>query len=93
MVPDDGPAGIETPGRPFVRLEGLQPMARIKRGYSRDFTPHAETGKRYLLDAIPAGLWSAVRARCKREGISVRALILQLLTAWIEAQATTDERV
>jgi len=61
-----------------------------KRGYSKSFTPHGETGKRYLLDSIPAGLWSRVRAKAKREGISLRALILQLLTEWAaepEAQA------
>lgn len=55
-----------------------------KRGYSRDFKPHGDTGKRYLLDQIPAGLWSAVRAKAKREGVSVRALILKLLTLWVE---------
>lgn len=55
-----------------------------KRGYSRDFKPHGETGKRYLLDEIPAGLWSDVKAKCKRDGISIRAVILKLLTEWIK---------
>ena len=50
-----------------------------KRGYSREFRPHGDTGKRYLLDNIPAGLWTAVREKCKHEGVSVRALILRLL--------------
>ena len=54
-----------------------------KRGYSRDFTPHGDTGKRYLLDDIPAGLWTAVKAKAKRQGLSLRALILQLLTEWL----------
>jgi hypothetical protein len=56
----------------------------IKRGYSKQFTPHRESGKRYLLDQIPAGLWSKARAKAKAEGISMRALILQLLTEWLE---------
>jgi hypothetical protein len=56
-----------------------------KRGYSRDFKPHGDTGKRYLLDQIPAGLWAEVRAKAKREGISVRGLILKLLTEWVQA--------
>jgi len=60
----------------------------VKRGYSTDFTPHGETGRRYLLDQIPAGLWTRVRAQAKRDGLSVRALILQLLTAWLHAQET-----
>lgn len=53
-----------------------------KRGYSRDFKPHGNTGKRYLLDDIPAGLWAAAREKAKREGVSMRALILKLLEDW-----------
>jgi hypothetical protein len=54
-----------------------------KRGYSREFRPHGDTGKRYLLDDIPAGLWSAVREKCKRDGVSIRAQILKLLKEWV----------
>lgn len=61
----------------------------MKRGYSRDFKPHGDTGKRYLLDQIPAGLWSDVRAKARREGISVRALILKLLKDWVSRGAPT----
>lgn len=56
----------------------------MKRGYSKDFTPHGDTGKRYLLDQIPAGLWARVQAKAKQEGVSLRALILRLLTEWLE---------
>lgn len=59
--------------------------AMAKRGYSKEFRPHGETGKRYLLDKIPAGLWRAVQVKAKREGISIRALILKLLTEWSES--------
>jgi len=53
-----------------------------KRGYSRAFTPRTE-GSRYLLDKIPATLWRACQAKARREGVSMRALILQLLTTWL----------
>lgn len=53
-----------------------------KRGYSREFKVRGDTGKRYLLDDIPADLWLKVRAKCKAEGISVRAALLKLLTLW-----------
>lgn len=53
-----------------------------KRGYSRDFTPRTDTYGRYLLDKIPATLWRDVRAKAKREGVSVRALVLMLLQEW-----------
>ena len=61
-------------------------MKTTRRGYSRRFTPHGDTGKRYLLDGIPAGLWSAVKAKCKRDGISIRAAVLHLLTDWINKE-------
>lgn len=54
-----------------------------KRGYSKEFKPHGDTGKRYLLDKIPAGLWTQVKDKAKREGISLRALILGLLKEWV----------
>jgi hypothetical protein len=59
-----------------------------KRGYSREFTPHGNTGarRRYLLDAIPAGLWAASTAKAKRDGISMRALLLHLLTRWLAGE-------
>jgi len=68
-----------------------------KRGYSRQFTPRGDTGKRYMLDAIPAGLWTAVRAKSKRTGISIRATILQQLATWVAEPETppvaqSDER-
>lgn len=58
-------------------------MSADKRGYSRAFKPHGDTGKRYLLDKIPAGLWTSVKAKCTRDGISLRALILGLLQKWL----------
>ena len=61
-----------------------------KRGYSREFRPHGDTGKRYLLDDIPAGLWADVRAKCKRDGVSIRALILMLLKNWLKSPAAKD---
>ena len=54
-----------------------------KRGYSREFTPHGDTGKSYFLDEIPAGLWADVKAKAKRDSISIRALILTLLKEWL----------
>lgn len=54
-----------------------------KRPYSTAFRPHGDTGKRYLLDRIPAGLWADARAKAKREGISMRALMLGWLKDWV----------
>lgn len=56
----------------------------MKRGYSREFTPRSATYGRYLLDKVPATLWLEVKAKAKREGVSLRALILRLLTEWLE---------
>lgn len=54
-----------------------------KRGYSKAFRARKGSGKRYLLDDIPAGLWRDVQAKTKRDGVSVRATILTLLTEWV----------
>ena len=66
-------------------------MAR-KRGYSREFRPQPDSGKRYLLDAIPAELWSAVRAKARRDGVSLRALILHLVTLWLNGTVALPPR-
>lgn len=60
------------------------PRPRRLRGYSKAFTPSDGIGQRYLLDKIPTPLWSAARVRAQREGISMRALLLQLLEKWAD---------
>lgn len=60
-----------------------------KRGYSRDFTPKRRTAsKRYLLDDIPAPLWATAKRKARHQGVSMRALILRLLTNWSDDHAT-----
>jgi hypothetical protein len=58
-------------------------MTAKKRGYSREFTPSSEKHGRYLLDKIPADLWRQVKQKAKRDGVSIRATILQLLSDWV----------
>lgn len=55
----------------------------VKRGYSRDFAPTTERRITYTLDQIPAGFWKRVKAKAKRDGVSLRALILSLLKDWL----------
>jgi hypothetical protein len=59
----------------------------MKRGYSREFTPASEKHGRYLLDKIPAEMWRRARQKAKREGVSMRALILGLLRQWLDGEA------
>ncbi|MGE3840079.1 MAG: hypothetical protein AB7I50_00685 [Vicinamibacterales bacterium] len=54
-----------------------------KRGYSREFTPKSDRRCRIELDRIPPTLYDAVVAKAKRDGISLRALILTLLKEWL----------
>jgi len=55
-----------------------------KRGYSREFTPQTERRVRVEVDRIPPTLYEAVKAKAKREGISLRALTLTLWKEWLE---------
>lgn len=82
--PTDGDKAFKKLEARLMRAAAKLGSMTQKRGYSKDFTPRGKTGKRYLLDSIPAGLWTAVREKCKREGVSIRALILKLLKDWIE---------
>lgn len=55
-----------------------------KRGYSREFTPRTEKRYAFMVDRVPATLHANVTAKAKREGVSVRALILKLLEQWLK---------
>ena len=57
-----------------------------KRGYTYDFTPKSEKHGRYLLDKIPADLWRRVKAKSKRDGVSIRAFLLKGLTEWVDIE-------
>lgn len=52
-------------------------------GYSKDFTPAPQGHKRYLLDRIPVPFWRDVQTKAKAEKVSLRALILRLLSEWL----------
>ncbi len=89
--------GFATTGRPVDAKDSngmranrrlLRAAARItgmaKRGYSREFTPQTERRVRFEIDRIPPTLMDAVKAKAKREGVSLRALTLRLWKDWVE---------
>lgn len=55
-----------------------------KRGYSREFTPKTERRVQLMIDRVPPTLLNAARAKAKREGVSIRALVLGWLKVWVE---------
>lgn len=57
-----------------------------KRGYSREFSANGD-GRAYKLAGIPDDLWTAFREKCTRERVSVRAKLLTLVKADVEAGA------
>ena len=69
------------------------PAMTKKRGYSTDFTPRLrtpESRRRITVDWIPPMLYDAVKAKAKREGLSLRALTLRLLKDWAESAEQVD---
>ena len=60
----------------------------MKRAYSKDF-PCDDDVTTYLLSAIPRKLWRRVRAQAVREDVSLRTLILRLLSEWLNGPART----
>lgn len=55
-----------------------------KRGYSAQFSTTKNKRVSFMLDKIPPALWIRVRAKAKREGVSLRSLILGWCKDWIE---------
>lgn len=54
----------------------------MKQPYSREF-PRQANSKNYPLEGVPAGLLRAARAKARREHLSLRIVLLRLLTKWI----------
>jgi hypothetical protein len=59
-----------------------------KRGYSREFTPRSERRIKIEIDKVPPTLADALKAKAKREGISIRALTLTLWRDWLSPDRT-----
>lgn len=81
-VRDSG--GIKANRRLLRAAATLGGMA--KRQYSRDFTPKTERRVQMVIDRIPPTLYDAVKAKAKREGVSLRALVLGWLKEWIDEE-------
>jgi predicted HicB family RNase H-like nuclease len=64
--------------------------AMTKRQYSREFTPQTTRRVMLTIDRIPPTLYDAVRAKAKREGISLRALVLGWLKKWVEEERSNE---
>jgi predicted HicB family RNase H-like nuclease len=54
-----------------------------KRGYSNEFPTDQSKRVKLEVDWVPPDLARKVKAKAKREGVSLRTLILRLLTEWL----------
>jgi predicted HicB family RNase H-like nuclease len=54
-----------------------------KRGYSTEFPTDHKTRARLEIDRVDPAFVRRVRAKAKREGVSLRTLIQRLLTQWL----------
>jgi hypothetical protein len=57
-----------------------------KRGYSDEFPTTREKRVYFMLDKIPPALWIRVKAKAKREGVSLRSLILGWCQEWLDGR-------
>jgi hypothetical protein len=63
-------------------------MAKTKREYNRDFTPRGNDGTSFSCHRIPVTLMANVKAKAKREGLSLRAMVLRRFTEYLEEKAS-----
>jgi len=69
------------------------PSRRRSRGYTRGFTPKSGSrGREFKVREVPATFFHAVHAKAKREGKSIRGLILTHLQEWLNAEPKGAER-
>lgn len=54
----------------------------MKRPYSTEF-PRQANSKNYPLEGIPAGLLRSAKAKAKREGLSLRIVLLRFLMRYV----------
>lgn len=59
--------------------------AVAKRGYSRAFTPRSDRRIKIEIDRVPPTLAETLRAKVKREGLSIRSVTLTLWKQWTES--------
>ena len=55
-----------------------------KRGYSREFSSNTTRRIKREIDRVPPKLDIQMRAKLKRDGVSLRALTLTLWKEWVE---------
>lgn len=79
------PSGSETA---FLSSGGK--VAKAVREYSREFhTPENRTGGSYSMHKIPLQLLRQVKAKAKREGVSIRAMLLRRMAEYLEEPSRT----
>lgn len=64
---------------------------RPKRGYSREFTPRTDRRVTIQVDRIPPTLADAAKAKARRDGVSLRALLLRWLRNWTEDRRPDED--
>jgi predicted HicB family RNase H-like nuclease len=94
MKPEKVPSGLREGAelalarfeRTVKRLARAQIAGRpatVKKKHSRAFTPHKNAKRRtIMIDRVPAPLHEAINGKAKREGVSIRALVLTYLAEW-----------
>jgi len=55
-----------------------------KRGYSREFPIDQSKRVKREIDWVPPALDRSLRAKLKREGVSLRVVTLRLWTEWLQ---------
>lgn len=62
-----------------------------KRGYSYDFTPRSERDVHISLRRVPPELHRNFKAKCRREGVSMRYAILSWVRDWVNGETAIVE--
>lgn len=65
---------------------------KVKREYSRQFSPLTGEGRQFTIRRIPPVFWERVQKKAKLEGVSLRAHLLRFLEQWVDEGESDDGR-
>lgn len=65
-------------------------MAGVVREYNMRFRTDRAKGRQIHIGRIPPGFYQRVRRKQKREGVSMRSLVLTFLEQWVNEGPASD---
>jgi hypothetical protein len=72
--------------------KGTRHRLPMVREYTRGFKPLRGDGREFKIRRIPPAFWEQVTEKARREGVSLRGMVLKHLQRWVESDQEAGAR-